>query len=489
MTMPKFSVGDRVQPLVSHMPGMKGMVGTVKIAREGDPPYYAIKFDDMDKVHKWYAEDELEAASEGDSMGAKPSTSMAFRVLSGEIPAGSAIALPDGSLWSHAATLGTRIKNTQFTIDKSTVDNFVKNFTTGYPQKVPVDYEHGTVNGATDFGQPVPKAGDVYELKGVYASTDFTGTLADAAKKLAEKAGRELADDRNYGLWIRWRPTARALRMITDREYSELSISFAENLPHNVTGAGQGPTLLSIALTNLPFLDDMLPVAASRSRTTPASPDQPSEESLMNKFFNALSARFGKPVGTEEEATSALESTIDAKDTQIRELSAHKSYSDVVAAEIGETDPVKAIAAIRTLKQQATAATTASEEATTRANETAADQILTANEKRIGTVALKAHFRTQLLVELKAGKKPGETETEKVIATLPEATSLTQKSTTDIGAGDAPTDRDSLIEIRAQALKAERPDLVKLAEKDERAAYKKALAIASSEIPRTTPKK
>jgi HK97 family phage major capsid protein/HK97 family phage prohead protease len=58
---PVYPVGTRVLPLVSHMPGMKEMVGTVKIAREGSPPYYGVKFDGMDKVHKWYAEDELKA--------------------------------------------------------------------------------------------------------------------------------------------------------------------------------------------------------------------------------------------------------------------------------------------------------------------------------------------------------------------------------------------------------------------------------------------
>ncbi len=61
---PKFSIGDRVKPLVSHMAGMKEMVGTIKIAREGSPPYYGVKFDDMDKVHRWYAEDELKAADD-----------------------------------------------------------------------------------------------------------------------------------------------------------------------------------------------------------------------------------------------------------------------------------------------------------------------------------------------------------------------------------------------------------------------------------------
>lgn len=64
---PKFSKGDRVAALASHMPGMKGMKGTIAIAREGTPPYYGVKFDDqkaMPGVHKWLAEDEVESSSD-----------------------------------------------------------------------------------------------------------------------------------------------------------------------------------------------------------------------------------------------------------------------------------------------------------------------------------------------------------------------------------------------------------------------------------------
>lgn len=414
------------------------------------------------------------------------SASQRFTALTGEV-SGDAVIRQDGTMWSHAATLGTRIKGSTFTIDKETIDNFVRVFTTGYPQKVPVDYEHGFTNGATDFGQPVPKAGDVLEMKGVYATSDFTGDLLDSAKKLAEKAGRDLTDERNLGLWIRWRPTARALRMISDREYSELSITFLSDLEHNTTGASQGPTIITIALTNLPFLDDMLPVAASRSAITPAGPAPSTEVTRMSKFMNSLSALFGKPVGTEDEAEAVIKASVQEKDTEITQLRQHKAFADVVAAEIGETDPAKAAVAIRELKQKATSAVTASEEATKRANETAADQIITANEKRIGTVALKAHFRSQLIAEFTAGKKPGETETEKVIASLPEATALKQTSSTDTG-NDAPTDRDSLINERANALLEEKPDLKALAQTDHNAAFKRALRIASSEIPRTSPK-
>lgn len=58
----KFSKGDRVEALVNHMPGMKGMTGAVEIVRT-EPPYYGVKFDGETKVHKWLAEDEVKATS------------------------------------------------------------------------------------------------------------------------------------------------------------------------------------------------------------------------------------------------------------------------------------------------------------------------------------------------------------------------------------------------------------------------------------------
>jgi phage I-like protein len=404
-----------------------------------------------------------------------------IRVFTGELNPESVVRT-DGTMWSHAATLGTRVKGTSFTIDRATVDNFIRVFTSGYPQKVPVDYDHGTVNGASDGKQPVPKAGDVLEMKGIYAASDFTGDLLEAATKLAEKVSRPLDDDRNFGLWIRWRPTARALRMITDREYSEMSIAFDGDLAHNVTGAPQGPTIISIALTNLPFLDDMLPVAASRAGGSPAEPGS-EETKKMSKFLNTLSALFGKPAATEEEAEAMVTAAVAERNAEITQLRQHKAFSDVISAEIGETDPAKAATKIRELKQQAATAQTESESAKKTANETARDAILAKHEKKL-TVPLKTYFGAQLMAELSAGKKSGETETEKALTALPEQTALTRTSSTDTGK-DAPTDRDSLINERALSLMAERQDLIKMAEKDEAKAFKQALRIASSEIPRT----
>lgn len=69
---PRHPVGHRVRVLANHMPGMAGMLGTVTIARAGDPPYYAVTLDEPmhgEKLHKWLAEDEIEDAPAAEPQG------------------------------------------------------------------------------------------------------------------------------------------------------------------------------------------------------------------------------------------------------------------------------------------------------------------------------------------------------------------------------------------------------------------------------------
>jgi hypothetical protein len=175
------------------------------------------------------------------------------------------------------------------------------------------------------------------------------------------------------------------------------------------------------------------------------------------------------------------ENTITTLTRENTELKAHKSFSDVVSAEIGETDPVKATAKVRELKAVVVTAKAEKEAETVRANGTAADAILLKHEKRL-TVPLKEHFKPLIMTELAAGVKPGETKTEKVIEQLPANLNLGRSSAADVGR-DAPTDRDSLIAVRADAIMEENTQLKKLAETDRSSAYKQAIRLAAKEIP------
>jgi hypothetical protein len=143
---------------------------------------------------------------------------------------------------------------------------------------------------------------------------------------------------------------------------------------------------------------------------------------------------------------------------------------------------VKAVTSIKALKATADTARREKEDSTKKANESQRDAILLKHEKRL-TPAQKDYFGVQLMAELSAGKKPGETATEKVIESLPENKALGRKSAAD-GGKDAPTDRDARIALRANELLESNPVLKKMAEKDDYAAYKRALRMASSEIPR-----
>jgi phage I-like protein len=322
------------------------------------------------------------------------------------------IVAADGSIWSHAASLGTYVKGTQFTIDRPLIENFVRVFASGYPRKVPVDYDHSSTNGAAGNGAPVPKAGDVLELRGVFAPADFTGELKAAAQKLADQAGRALDDPQNLGLWMRWRPTNRALGMIREREYTDLSISFGP-VDDKSTGAPQGDVLIAVALTNLPFIDTMLPVAASRDHGgTRAAPGQ--REDTMGKItmLAAAAALIGKPGADEEQAATGL-MELHSEIPKLRQLAAD------VGAELGESDPTKLAGKVKELKTQNAQHELAATRAREAAIKTSAEAKIKTYEKKL-TVPMRALMLSQLVRELTAGTKLEETDAVKALDSMQE---------------------------------------------------------------------
>lgn len=395
------------------------------------------------------------------------------------LSAGDGVLQADGTIWSHAATLGTRTKGTQFTIDRTTVENFVKVFRTGYPQKVPVDFDHALttddpeVRRARAMGK-VPKAGDVLEMQGVFAAADFAGSLKTAAEKLCTSCERQLEDPRNYGLWIRWRPTAKALKAIQEREYTELSITFDDDWPDNVEGKGQGPTILAVALTNMPFLDDMLPVAASRHGGSPAAPGN--GDTLMEKrtltLLAAAAAIVGKAVTDEDQATTEL--------TALQpEISGMRGLRADLLAVTGETDPAKAIAKVKELKAQNATLAEQAQAATKVKIDGQVDATFTKYEKRI-TPQLRNLMAPHLRAELEKGVELEKTETVKALESMRELGITEQVAGGDLGGANA--NDDVKIDTKARELMASHPRLKKLAATDENAAYIDALVQAEREL-------
>jgi hypothetical protein len=391
-------------------------------------------------------------------------------------PAEGSVQLPDGSIWSHAAELGVFSRGGEsIDLSAATLEQIVANFRTGYPQKVPVDYDHGSTNGTSDGSKPVPKAGDVLEMRAVTLAEQ----LPAEALAVIKAAGREATDPHNLGLWIRWRPTQRALGLIQAREYTEMSITLFSNYQSKTTGDDQGATIVAIALTNLPFLDGMIPVAASRGDDPSLQED---DDMSQSRILIALSALLGKPINTDDEATVALESRMTQLQSEVQELGGLRDFRSAVLAETGAADPAKAIAAIAQLKVTSKSAADGAAAAKATAIAAQVEGVMTKHEKKL-TVPSKKLFANSLRVELESGAKLGETETEKALASMQDGPGAgTRASAGDNGEQDAPASQDERIAARAEAIVREDPELAQLAKTDKAEALSRAIGKAGKEL-------
>lgn len=380
--------------------------------------------------------------------------------LATDAAAGGALR-PDGTLWSHAVSPGTYIRDGSFTIGDAELSSFVTNFNKGYPSKVPVDYEHGTTNGATAMGVAVPKAGDVLEMHAVLTEGDITPDIQasiDHSRAKQKALGVNKPVD-PLGLWVRWVPTPKALKMVKDGEYTEMSIAFSMEFADN-KGNIQGPTIKAIALCNRPFVQDMVSIAATATDTE----HRPME---LSKYFPTFSALIGKPVTTDAEATTALTSLSESKATTERELAAANSFRDVIAAEFaGEKDATKLVTAIRNLNTSVTKLTGERDEAVGKQLGAEVELHLRKYEKKL-TAPAKDLYAKQLTANIKAGQKIGETDTDKVLASLPDIPGLEGQSTgADTGKGL--TD-DAAIQARVTELTEKDPRISKMRDPNSRA--------------------
>lgn len=364
----------------------------------------------------------------------------------------------DGSLWSQAASRGTRFRcGESFTIDDDTVQNFVKSFNDGVRAKVPVDYDHASTDGDPEVSRlrakgEVPKAGTVLEMRAIKSVADFTGDLKTAADKLAALAGRSLDDPKNFGLWTRWRPTANALQKIKAGEYSEFSISFVDAWENSANGEDAGPTILAIALTNLPFLDDMLPVAASLLDTSRSvNPHKEISMTVNAKLLSLAVAMTGKAVATDEDAINELQ----AYQPRVATLT---QFRDVIGAELETDDAVKGVAKIRELKSGLATAQQAAAEQKKAAIATQVETTLTKYEKCL-TVPLRKMIGNALTVELEAGKKLDETDTLATLKSLSSTGITERRAGADVEGGGADADDDKKLDAAAHELMASDPEV------------------------------
>jgi phage I-like protein len=348
------------------------------------------------------------------------------------------------TLWSHAATLGRYKYGEQWiTLDRGMIESFVKNFSAGYPKKVPVDYEHGS--GIDSKGQPVPKAGDVLELRGVFAESDFTGDLKTAADKLAAKSGRSLSDSSSFGLWMRWRPLALSLAMVKAGEYTEHSIEFSEEYTSPLTGEKQGPTLFAVALTNRPFLDGMIPIAASRgSEPPPAAPAIPNKEPRMAeanvRLLTAVAAITLAAAPTDEDQAEKQLSQA------IPDINRMRTFAREVAVELGESEATPAVDKIKKLKAKVAEYELEAEKQKVKRVDATIATVFKDNENKLLplTNPVMKFYVDGLRAELMAGKDLDKTDTMAAIKALKPHGITSQSSTGDEGKR-APSDEDRLL--------------------------------------------
>jgi phage I-like protein len=338
--------------------------------------------------------------------------------------------LSDGTLWSHAVCPGTYVKDEAFTIGDSELSSFVKNFKQGYPSKVPVDYEHGSTNGATLAGQPVPKAGDVVEMLALLSAADIPDEIQTTIDRTTAE-WKALGSEKEFnplGLWVRWRPTPKALKMLKDREYTEMSICFSKDIVDNTSGEGHGPGIKAIALTARPFVDGMIPIAASADAGGTGA--APRKEYRFMKWFSLASVLGGKPVTTEAEGEQVLSAEVESKKQRDTELTAARELRDVVVAEFGAgvTTPAQAIAAIRKLRSDYQELSSKSEKDSKSGRAAAVELALRPFEPKL-TVPAKEHFSRSLSAEMERGVVAEQSDTIKVLKSLPDLPPIAGQST------------------------------------------------------------
>jgi hypothetical protein len=150
--------------------------------------------------------------------------SLAFALGAGVL-GGTSNVLADGTLWSHAATLGEFVKGSSFTLDADAARSMAANFASGYPQKLPVDYEHETADKRVAGTTQVPwtrKAGDIIDVLAVLdpgaerRACGSRSTDERARRAAARRRARQRTRCNPLGLWIRWLPTRARAQLVRE---------------------------------------------------------------------------------------------------------------------------------------------------------------------------------------------------------------------------------------------------------------------------------
>lgn len=147
---------------------------------------------------------------------------------------------PNKRVWIQIAKAGTFTKDgRRFDLNAKVFDEMVRNFEATSNRTLQIDFEHASEEPAAELGvEGAPAQGWAHALDNRERTTAGTGLWAE----------------------VEWLEPARSY--IKAKKYKFISPAFRLQVRHRVTGEPIGAMLSSIALTNDPFLDGMLPVAA-----------------------------------------------------------------------------------------------------------------------------------------------------------------------------------------------------------------------------------
>lgn len=311
-------------------------------------------------------------------MGGKAGAAAGLRSI--ELRYGHSIALFDGESpandtrtvselkWIHCSNEGEYLGHHQgeFRLTRETFESFIRNFRDD-PQ-----YKAGTlqIDGQPYTGGINPVLQFDYEHASEQASTE--GTIptsgAPAIGWVLELQIRNGPDGRAQ-LWALAKLGDQIRGQIQRNEYRSVSIAFALEGTHWITGADIGPHLTSIAFTNHPYMRDLTPVAARGRRTSQpqqgavGSPGESSEapgggrgstrtganmdEKLRERICKALNIR---TAATDEEVAAAAD-TAAGNGSKLAALVAALQAVDFDAA-------LKAIPGLQAAREAAQAALT-----------------------------------------------------------------------------------------------------------------------------------
>ena len=212
----------------------------------------------------------------------------------------------DGRTWLQGLTLGSYLHplHGKITITPQRVKNFVKNFYDKVRETdLDIDYDH------KDFGNGAA-----------------AGWIVDV-----EDRGTD-------GLWLNVEWTPKALQALHEREYRYFSPEFADSWKHPKSGIVFKDVLFGGAITNRPFLKDILPI--NLSEFGHEQQEEKDMDPVLKKLADLLGLKLADDVSDEDAESAVAEAITKLKEPKKPDEPAGVDEDE--AKKLAESNPVVA---------------------------------------------------------------------------------------------------------------------------------------------------